>query len=238
MYADKTGRTVDECLAQMKRGNWLTAQQALDFGLVDEIREDKDAEKAANDFTGQFTNSYNFSTLYKDAGIPPLPQPLASEDATSRVASVVDESGNPTRSFLEKTCEGLRNLFRNQHADLKSNKMIKIFASVMALLNVTDGFKTNDEGNITLTQEQMKCIDDRLKVLEAKDNNNSKVVNDAGNAITKLREQISQLKNETKEKDEQIKTLKGSAGDTTDEKPTDGAQSFTAQDVFNLIKDV
>lgn len=238
MYADKTGRTVDECLAQMKRGNWLTAQQALDFGLVDEIREDKDAEKAANDFTGQFTNSYNFSTLYKDAGIPPLPQPLASEDATSRVASVVDESGYPTRSFLEKTCEGLRNLFRNQHADLKSNKMIKIFASVMALLNVTDGFKTNDEGNITLTQEQMKCIDDRLKVLEAKDNTNSKAVNDAGNAITKLREQISQLKNETKEKDEQIKTLKGSAGDTTDEKPIDGAQSFTAQDVFNLIKDV
>lgn len=32
MYADKTGKTVDECLAQMKRGNWLSARQALDFG--------------------------------------------------------------------------------------------------------------------------------------------------------------------------------------------------------------
>lgn len=33
MYADKTGKSVDECLAQMKKGNWLTAQQALDSDL-------------------------------------------------------------------------------------------------------------------------------------------------------------------------------------------------------------
>ena len=72
MYADKTGRSVDECLAQMKKGNWLTAQQALDFGLVDEIRVDKQAEKAADEFTGQFINQYDISTNFKDAGIPPL----------------------------------------------------------------------------------------------------------------------------------------------------------------------
>ena len=160
MYADKTGKSVDECLAQMKKGNWLTAQQALDFGLVDSIREDKEAEKAANEFTGQFTNSYNISQ-FKDAGIPPLPQSLASEDAAARVASVVDGSGNPTPSFIEKTCEGLKNLFRNQHASKTSNKMIKIFACVMALLNAADGFATNEDGNITLTQEQMKSIDFR-----------------------------------------------------------------------------
>ena len=75
LYADKTGKTVDECLAQMKRGNWLTAQQALDFGLVDSIREDEQAEKAAAEFSAQFVNNYDISNQFKDADIPPLPQP-------------------------------------------------------------------------------------------------------------------------------------------------------------------
>lgn len=239
MYADKTGKTVDECLAQMKKGNWLTARQALDFGLVDAIRDDAAAEKAAKDFTGQFVNAYEFTNHFKDDGIPPLPQPLASEDAAARVASVVDESGNPTQSFLQKTCEGLKNLFRNPHAIKHSNnKMIKIFACVMALLNASDGFQTNDEGNITLTQEQMKCIDDRLKELEEKNRTNSKAVSDAGNAVTKLKAQLAQAQKESQEKDSQIKALQASAGDNTNNNPASGDNAFTAQDVFNLIKDV
>ncbi len=239
MYADKTGKTVDECLAQMKKGNWLTARQALDFGLVDAIRDDAAAEKAAKDFTGQFVNAYEFTNHFKDDGIPPLPQPLASEDAAARVASVVDESGNPTQSFLQKTCEGLKNLFRNPHAIKHSNnKMIKIFACVMALLNASDGFQTNDEGNITLTQEQMKCIDDRLKELEEKDKTNSKAISDAGEALTKLKAQLAQAQKEAKEKDDQIKALQDTPGDNTNNNPASGDNAFTAQDVFNLIKDV
>lgn len=238
MYADKTGKSVDECLAQMKKGNWLTAQQALDFGLVDSIREDVEAEKAANEFTGQFTNSYNISKQFKDAGIPPLPQSLASEDAAARVASVVDGSGNPTPSFIEKTCEGLKNLFRNQHASKTSNKMIKIFACVMALLNAADGFATNEDGNITLTQEQMKSIDDRLQELEEKDKTNAKAVSEAGKAVKELKDQLAKAQNESKEKDDQIAALKGSAAITTVENPANSEESFTAQEVFNLIKDV
>lgn len=46
MYADKTGRSKEECAAQMKKGNWMSAQEAVDFGLVDSIREDKDSEAA------------------------------------------------------------------------------------------------------------------------------------------------------------------------------------------------
>lgn len=240
LYADKTGKTVDECLAQMKRGNWLTAQQALDFGLVDSIREDEQAEKAAAEFSAQFVNNYDFSNQFKDAGIPPLPQPQASDDVASKVASVVDVDGNPTQSFLQKTCEGLKSLFRNQHAPKfsQSNKMIKIFASVMALLNVAEGFATNDEGNVTLTQEQMKLIDDELHSLKKQVEDNSKAVNEAGAALKRVKDQLTQAQNDVKQRDEQIAALKGSAGDSTDNKPDSAEQSFTAQDVFNLVKNV
>ena len=63
LYADKTGKTVEECLAQMKKGNWLTAQQAVDFGLVDSMREDKAAEDAADEFSNQFVNLYIFQSI-------------------------------------------------------------------------------------------------------------------------------------------------------------------------------
>lgn len=234
MYADKTGKTIDECLAQMKKGNWLSAQQAKDFGLVDSIREDKETEKAAAEHTNQFVNSY--SNIFKDAGIPPLPSTL-QEDATPSISSVVDGNGNPTASFLEKTCEQLKNLFRNQHAPKQPHKMIKIFASVMALLAI-DGFQTNDEGNITLTQEQLKSIDDRLKDLEEKDKTNSQAVKDKDDTINNLKAQLSQAQKESKEKDEQIQNLKGSAGATTTENPANEENSFTAQDMYNSIKDV
>lgn len=116
--------------------------------------------------------------------------------------------------------------------------MIKIFAAVMALLNVTDGFKTNDEGNITLTQEQMKSIDDRLKALEEKEKTDSKALNEAGAALTKLKAQLAKAEEDAKQKDEQITALKASAGDVTNNPPDSGEQAFSATDVYNLIKDV
>ncbi len=238
MYADKSGKPIDECLKQMKKANWLTAQQALDFGLVDSIRQDEVAEKASAEFIGNFVNSYD-SVNIKGAGIPPLPQPQTAEDAAGRVAAVVDGDGNPTQSFLKKTCEGLKNLFRNQHAtNVNNSKMIKVFNSVMALLNVAEGFATNDEGNVTLTQEQMKLIDDELHSLKKQVEQNSKAVNEAGAALKRVKDQLTQAQNDVKQRDEQIAALKGSAGDSTTNEPDSGKVAYTAQDVFNLVKDV
>lgn len=41
IYSQKTGRTPDECLALMKEDKWLTAQEAFEFGLIDEIYKGK-----------------------------------------------------------------------------------------------------------------------------------------------------------------------------------------------------
>ena len=107
----------------------------------------------------------------------------------------------------------------------------------MALLAI-DGFQTNDEGNITLTQEQLKSIDDRLKDLEEKEKTNSQAVKDKDDTIKNLEAQLDQAQKESKEKDEQIQNLKGSAGATTTENPANEENSFTAQDMYNSIKDV
>lgn len=79
----------------MKKGNWMTAQQAVDFGLVDSIRTDASAEKAANEFNSSFIN--NYTKIYKDAGIPPLP---SEED--DKLSLIADDNGNPTQSFCRR----------------------------------------------------------------------------------------------------------------------------------------
>ncbi len=235
MYADKTGKTIDECLAQMKKGNWLTAQQAKDFGLVDEIREDKETEKAAAEFTNQFVNSY--SNQFKDAGIPPLT--FATDDSQSAV-NIADEDGNPTPSFLRKTWQGLQNLLHNQQAQNSQNNMIKVFASVMALLACADGFKPLDDGNIALSQDQLKKIDDQLANLQKTIDENAAAMKASADAINKLKEEKTKLEAEVKAKNEQIANLKGAPGASDDDgNPVDkGNEVFTAQDLFNCIKDV
>lgn len=42
MYSDKTGKAISEILNLMKVGGWLTAQEAKDWGFVDEIIKDKE----------------------------------------------------------------------------------------------------------------------------------------------------------------------------------------------------
>lgn len=46
MYASRCkGKTKDEVLALMKRGGWLTAEEALSWGFVDEITDDAEDDK-------------------------------------------------------------------------------------------------------------------------------------------------------------------------------------------------
>ena len=116
--------------------------------------------------------------------------------------------------------------------------MIKIFNSVGALLNATDGFQTNSEGNITLTQEQMKTIDERLKAYEEEKKTNEKAVNEAQQALDDAKKDLEAAKEAAKEKDAQIANLKASAGDKTNDNPVNTKEVFSAQDVFNLVKDI
>ena len=237
MYADKCKKPASECAAQMKKGNWMTAQQALEFGLVDSLREDKEAEAISSKLKNGYTNSYN-TIIFKDAGIPPLPSVADSEP--SRLAqAVADENGNPTQSFLQKTWQGLQSLLRNQHADKTNDNMIKVFNSVMTLLNMPDGFASDDKGNISLSQEQMKAIDARLTALENAAKTDADAIQKAGEALTKTKDELKTAQETIKQRDSQIANLKGAPGAEPDTKDAVNAgEAFTAQDLFNLVKDV
>lgn len=214
IYAEKTGRSVEEVQAKMKVAAWIKSKDAKEFGLVDEI---SDAESVPSNVSNIYTNS-----LIKDMGLPALPRGFNPETGEE----------NPTTGVLQKVVELLKGLIPEPSTDNKpQNKMIKVFTAVMALLAITDGFKPDEQGNVSLTQDQLKTIDDELK----KQNDACKQASDA---LKAQKTKIDQLENEKKSLEEQVKNLKGSAG-TNEEEKVDGAENTltAASELFNSIKD-
>ena len=206
IYAEKSGKPVDEVKAKMRVAAWIKAADAKDFGLVDEVTEPE--QMPANVTENSFISSI----------MPKGFNPETGEE-------------NPTTGVLQKVVEMLKGLMPEPATDNSQNKMIKVFTSVMALLAITDGFKPDEQGNVSLTQDQLKTIDDELK----KQNDACKQASDV---LKKQKSTIEQLTKEKNDLEEQVKNLKGSAG-TKEEEKVDGAENTlsAASELFNSIKD-
>ena len=201
--------TIDDVLAEIyaeKSGN-------KDFGLVDEIA---DAEQMPTNVRNIYTNS-----LIKDMGLPALPKGFNPETGEE----------NPTTGVLQKVVEMLKGLMPEPATNNIQDKMIKVFTAVMALLAIKDGFKPDEQGNVSLTQDQLKVIDDELR----KQNDACKQASDT---LKAQKAKIEKLENEKKALEEQVKNLNGSAG-TKEEEDVDVSENTlnAANELFNSIKD-
>ena len=224
LYAKRNGKTVEECMKKMEKAAWLSPKDALEFGLIDNIREDDDAARKANSIRSHFTNN-----IFKEFGLPPFPTAAADE--------VVDEKGNPTKSFIQKSVEAVKAIFSNNPANSVKN-MIKIFKNIMDLLNVKDGFNPAEDGSISLTQDQIKTVDDRLGSLQ-------KDLDAANTAKDDLQKQLDKANADLAAANEKLNNLSKSPGEQTQGKPADTENeeeslSFIdkARKMYNTVKDL
>ena len=93
-YAKRTGKTTEELLDLMSKDLWLTADEAKDYGFVDEIIKSEDKQKAEVVITS------SMEERFKEAGIP-IPSMLKHEE----------------ESFFAK----LRNFFTNNNSNMEQN---------------------------------------------------------------------------------------------------------------------
>jgi ATP-dependent protease ClpP protease subunit len=214
IYAEKSGKSVDDVKEKMKVAAWIKASDAKDFGLVDEIA---DAEQIPTNVRNIYTNS-----LIKDMGLPALPRGFNTETGEE----------NPTAGVLQRVVEMLKGLMPEPATDKTQNEMkITVFASLAALLAVKDGFEADEKGNVSLTQDQLKAVDDELKKM-------TDACKQATDTLKTQKSKIDQLEKEKNDLAEQVKNLKGSAGTVEEEKvdETDNTISAAAE-LFNTIKD-
>ena len=213
IYAEKSGKSVDEVKEKMKVAAWIKASDAKDFGLVDEIT---DAEKIPDNIQNTYSNS-----LIKDMGLPALPKGFNTRTGEE----------NPTAGVLQKVVEMLKGLMPETSTDKIQNEMkITVFAALAALLAVKDGFEADEKGNVSMTQDQLKTIDAEL----SKQNDACKQASDT---LKAQKEKIDKLEKEKKDLEEQVKNLKGSAGTKVEEKVDGGNENVSAaNELFESIK--
>ena len=248
MYADKTGKTKDECAAQMNKANWLTAQEAVDFGLVDEIREDDETEKATSKITDEYLNNYQ---NIKETGIPPLPQ----QQQQPSLSAIVDVKGNPTPGFLEKAFQGLKTLFGKTNAKVPEPSMSKPTLTALETLFGAGALNFDDKGQVVLTEDQAKTLNEKLAKPKDEKNDGEDAIKPAEPAspategakdelakaqdeLQIAKDELAKAKNTIAEKEQQVKNLQGAPADETKENPANGGENFTAKDLYDCIKDI
>ena len=222
LYANRCGKKVEDCLAKMDKAAWLTAQDALDFGIIDDICKDDSCKKKKR---CNYAND-----IFKTYGLPPFPQD-----------QVTDDMGNPSASLIEKTVAAVKAIINKKSTNQNSYTMVNIFNHIMGVLTVTDGLPTNDKDEVVLTQAQTKLIDDKLADLNKQiEDLNSGKQSDASK-IEQLQNELNETKTKLEESEAKVRNLQGAPGADTSQAGLDvkddsfDAVTNRAQDLYDSI---
>lgn len=159
IYAQRTGQSVSTLAEMMKDETWLTAEEAKQQGFIDDIIPDEQPASLTNEQRQRIV-AYGY----------PVPE-LADKQQTNgwqKFSAMLENlfqkhAQRIADEALGRKSEGSDNSEKplNQH-----KPMNKDFKAIMALLLV-DAIATTDDGNLTLTAQQMQTINDRLASLAA-----------------------------------------------------------------------
>ena len=141
MYATRCKKESADLLALMKDGGWLTAQEALSWGFVDELTDYEDETAPVMTET--------LATAMASAGIPVpnLQQATAEQSAVARFL-------NTLTSFFKADKS-------DTHNNISQNSMKKIFKNICAIVSC-EALDVND-GNVALSDAQADSIESAIE---------------------------------------------------------------------------
>lgn len=216
MYAAKCKKKVSEILDILKEGRWLSAQEALDFGFIDEISEFADDQKSnlTPEMLEKF-NAFGLSTAGLEVATIPSEQPRKS--LLGKIVESIfpqKENGASDKNTLSSTIT---------QPEMKTYK----FAGVNTLLKIDTGLTPDNDGDVTVSAEQMESINNHIETLAADVDAKDKTIADNAKEIADLKEQVKNLKN-------------GPGAETTDIEDDGGKEKedITASTLFNSIKNL
>lgn len=189
-YSEKSGKAIADILAMMKEARWLTPQEALDAGFVDEIIESKCKKKQ------KVSNCV--AALFASNGTP-LPDDRVEEEETETSPKnfSIDEIANRVKSFLSKN---LKNDTDLEHDSINKPTMNKQFTHLNHILNI-EGFDVQNN-SVTLTVEQLNAFNTAIEEAEQAKTKHSTVLD----GLNALDETVKDAKTE-KEKLTAVKNL-------------------------------
>ena len=166
LYAAKCKKkTCAELLDLMKVGGWLTAQEAKQWGFVDEITDEQD------DNAPVLTEAT--ACAMAAAGIPLPALPIVKPEERSFFAALYEFFTGHARKTEAPATEPAAQVkpepqdqqpVAPQANQSQSNDMKTLFPLIVAAVGLTDAaFQPDENGNLTLTKDQFLALESALK---------------------------------------------------------------------------
>lgn len=210
LYAAKCKKKVSDILPILKEGRWLTAQEALEYGFVDEIIE----EGTRLSFDDSMKARFNMYQL------PALPA-MGNDTEVLEEESAPNWFNNFVNKFFKSQKSDVATQAQNKPLNL-SIQMKKDYQKVNSILNI-EGVEVDKDGKVTLTEEQVKALNDRITNLEQESS-------DKDDEIAELKKQNENLKNGDGDETAKINGDEGQGNDVD--------KLNTAVEMFNSVKDL
>lgn len=210
MYASRCkNHSQEELLDLLKESKWLTAQEALDWGFIDEIKDDDEAPEMTNALARKFNS----------AGLPLTGLEIQPDSAAFGFHTILDS--------LKAIKDMLTPKNKLAACDDTSTKLVimeKKFTNVASLLNLEAIAMT--DGSATLTADQMQAIEDRLNALELQHQADADTIAERDNTISGLEAQVQNLQQAPADTTAKV-----------DEASTDN-RPVNSKEMFNSIKEL
>ena len=216
MYAGKCSKKQGALLDLMREGGWLTANEALEWGFVDEVTQFNEEPPVLTDAV---------ASAMAAAGMPIPNVPTDSNESLfARFLTAIASLFKPSKVNTATEPIEVRNeenetqptLVSNEQS--KSNPMKRLFRLVGAVLAQED-FAVGEEG-VTLTADQVQSVEDALS--------------DRDRQITSLTEQVTALKAAPAETSNAVVEA---SYEKTEPSPFEGFAKTvnSAKDLYNMV---
>ena len=210
MYASRCkNHSQEELLDLLKESKWLTAQEALDWGFIDEIKDDDEAPEMTNALARKFNS----------AGLPLTGLEIQPDSAAFGFHTILD-----SLKAIKDMLTPKNKLAACDDTSAKLVIMEKKFTNVASLLNLEAIAMT--DGSATLTSDQMQAIEDRLNALESQHQADADTIAERDNTINDLEQQVKNLQ-----------AAPAAETSKVDEADTDN-QPRNSKEMFNSIKEL
>ena len=233
-YAFRNGKTIEENMQMMDKEKWMTAQEAVDFGIVDGILEDDDIQTKAKAIQNYYAS---FNGIEEHFFLPELPK---FDKAPAKVP----------KGFMAKfkeflagfSAEDKEDLSQSENNNSNSNKAMKkivlnLICAILAIQDITIG----EKGDAAITEDQLNSLEKALKEkddqIAALQTEKQTAINDKQTAETAKADAETKLAKLQKEFDD----FKAEAGDVTPHKPASYESHngpVSAKDMYNEVKNL
>lgn len=216
-YSEKSGKAIADILAMMKDARWLTPQEALDAGFVDEIIESKCKKKQ------KVSNCV--AALFASNGTP-LPEDRVGEEETETSPKnfSIEEIANRVKSFLSKNSKNDTNL---EQDPINKPIMDKQFTHLNKVLNI-EGFDVQNN-SVTLTVEQLNAFNTAIEEAEQTKTKHSTVLD----GLNALDETVKDAKTE----DEKLTAVKNLLNKCPGVLPSNQSGTDTHETTLDYVPD-